>query len=63
MSTNQLFFALTGVAISVVGFFKLYLDSKFETVSAKFETIDAKIQALGTEFKGALREHVLEHHR
>jgi hypothetical protein len=50
MTNNQLFTALAGVLVALfafaMGFFKHFLDAKFETVSARFDGVHAKLDSL-----------------
>lgn len=54
MTTNQLFFALAGLFITLIGltagFFKHYIDARFDTVTEKFNTINARFDTLNGKF-------------
>lgn len=62
MTTNQLFFALAGLFLTMFGImavflnysldsFKNYVDAKFAAVDAKFETINAQFSATRSEIR------------
>lgn len=39
MTTNQLFFALTGVIVTVAGALKIYIDSKVDPIAKNVEML------------------------
>ncbi len=66
VTINQLFFALVGVVVTAMGFFKYYLDAKldgvrdslnakmdakFETVSARFDGVTQRIDGLASDIR------------
>ena len=54
MTAEQMFFATAGLMVTLfvaaLGFFKYYLDAKFDGVNVKFDGVDAKFDRVDAKF-------------